>query len=162
MPKAASTKEEWARLTSNLAACLGDLDEDEFLIISSKQANLYVQYAAQGQFGMRAEAACNSFIEPLTALLTVEQFEQMVSLGWNRATNPPPMELGEPEPADGSPNFYIDAPHPVDLVALAALGTETLRDVYVIRHPGALEYKAFAKDGTLIRFPTLRIMRCTR
>ena len=44
---------EWDRLADNLAVCLADLSEDEFLILSSKRANYFVQFAAQGQFGMR-------------------------------------------------------------------------------------------------------------
>ena len=34
--------EEWDRLADELAVCLTDLSEDEFLILSSKHANYFV------------------------------------------------------------------------------------------------------------------------
>jgi len=39
---------EWDRLADDLAVCLADLSEDEFLILSSKRENYFVQFAAQG------------------------------------------------------------------------------------------------------------------
>lgn len=158
MKQAASNTDDWDRFTADLTPCLSDLDEDEFLIISDKKINYYVQFAAQGKFGMRIEAACNSFLEP-HAVLTVEDYERMARLGWMRATNPPPTGSGEPEPDTGSPNFYIDADAPVDFAAMARLTVATFQGVYRIGHPGQLQYKAFAKDHTQIRFPTLRLKR---
>ena len=158
MKSALTTAKEWKRFTADLALCLGDLDEDEFLILSHKRINYFVQFAAQGKFGMRAEAACNNFIEPIPALLTTDDYERLTELGWHKATNPPPKK-GEPEPPDGSPNFFVDAAAPVNFKALAVMTTHTFQDVYRVRHPGSLEYKAFAKDETQIRFPTLRLKR---
>lgn len=148
----------WRDLATNLADCLGALEEDEFLIISKKHANVFVQFAGQGWYGMRAEAVCNSFIQPPTALLTEAQYAAMDTLGWHRATN------AEPDPAvsgdvDGSPNFFVDVPRGSDHAAVAEMAVRTLRDVNEVGHPGQLEYAAFHEDGTSIRFPTLRILR---
>lgn len=161
MTQPPSAEREWRRFAADLAPCLGDLDEDEFLIISEKTANYFVQFAAQGKFGLRAEAVSNSFIDPPKAL-SVEDYDNMMKLGWLRATNEPPTKGGPPEPPDGSPNFYLDIALPVDFNALANLATQTLRDVYRVRHPGELQYRAFARDKTLIRFPTLRLKRVQR
>jgi hypothetical protein len=150
---------EWVRFQVDLVPCLRALEEDEYLIVRYKEANYFVQFFAQGQFGMRAEAVSNSFIEPLEACLTIEDYDRMSTLGWKRATNKAPTVLEEREPPDGSSNFFQDLPLPVDIEALAALTIRTLREVYGVRHPGELVYKAFSLDGDSLRFPTLRLKR---
>ena len=157
-----TTEADWSRLTDDLTLCLGELDEDEYLCVSFKHANYFVQFAGRGKFGMRAEAACNSYIIPPEAVLTVEDYERMTTLGWNRATDPPPELAIEPLTPDGSPNFFVQAPAPVDFPALARLATRTLREAYRVSHPRHLEYKAFARDGSQIRFPMLRLKRRLR
>ncbi len=159
MSQRSSAEIEWERFIEALAECLTDLNEDEYLIISYKRANYYVQFAGQGRFGMRVEAACNQYILPPEAWLDWDDYRAMASLGWHRATSPPPEKLqGKPDP-DGSPNFFIDADYPVDSRKIAQLTVQTFRTVYRIDHPGNLEYKAFNKDGAQIRFPTLHIKR---
>ena len=64
MPEAPSAESDWGGFGHDLALCLRDLDEDEYLVIAYKRANYYVQFAAQGRFGVRAEAACNIYIQP--------------------------------------------------------------------------------------------------
>lgn len=54
-------EEAWAQFASELTHALADLDEDEFLILTTKKGWYYVQFAAQGSFGMRAEATSNGF-----------------------------------------------------------------------------------------------------
>src|ERR1043166_174317 len=90
MPENPTADAEWRQFTHDLALCLRDLDEDEYLVISDKRASYYVQYAAQGRFGMRAEAACNLYSEPPQARLTVQDYDLMTKLGWHRATDLPP------------------------------------------------------------------------
>ena len=70
-------------------------------------------------------------------------------------------EKGVEEPADGSPNYYIDAAPPVPYARLAALAITALRQVYRVRHPGELTYKAFTEGKTSIRFPLLKLQRET-
>ncbi len=143
----------WTALASALGGCLAALDEDEFLIISYKRANYYVQFAGLGSFGMRMEASSNSFIEPEASLVD-EQYQAMTALGWQRATVLPP-EPGESSDGDGSPNFFIDVAAPVNVAALGQLAVTTLRRVYDIAHPEMLQYFAFGDGGSSIRFPTL-------
>lgn len=145
----------WRNFTKNLAACIGALAEDEYLIIARKRANQYVQFAGQGAYGIRAEAAGNGYIEPPELLLDERQYARMQRLGWSRPTALP----GEPI-KDGSPNFYVDVVTlPADLRELARLTTQTFRTVYGVEHPGMLHYEAFHCEGTSIRFPTLLIKR---
>ena len=158
MDEAPDTAEEWELLRANLAQCLSALEEDEFLVLDFKRAVYYVQFAAQGRFGMRAEAACNTYIDPPEARLSADDYRLMEQLGWHRATTLPPEAGGDRSP-DDSPNFHVDPASPIDYLALATLAVETFRLVYRVKHPGRLKYKAFASNGTQIRFPTLRIMR---
>ena len=148
----------WERFTADLALCLSDLDEDDFLIVGARQKNHYVQFSAQGAYGMRAEAACNSYIDP-PDVLSVEDYERMAELGWGAATDSAEQDQTEERSPDGSPNFFIHIPLPIDFSALARLAVQSLREVYGVGHVRELQYSAFAEDETQIRFPTLRIKR---
>lgn len=108
---------------------------------------------------MRVEASSNAFILPIEAALTVADYQRMDTLGWHRATNRAPTRRGEPEPPDGSPNFFLDVPVPLDWDAIAQLSVRTLQEVYRVRHPGELSYRASSTDGTRVRFPALRLKR---
>jgi len=102
---------------------------------------------------MRVEAASNAYIEPAPARLTAEGYVAMGQLGWQI-----PTELPEDESdSDGSPNFFVDLPSPVDFKSLSELAIRTFRQIYGMRHPGQLQYKAFSSGGALIRLPTLRL-----
>lgn len=145
----------WRDFTKNLAACIGALAEDEYLIIARKRANQYVQFAGQGAYGIRAEAAGNGYIEPPEFLLDERQYARMQRLGWSRAT-----ALPDDPSNPGSPNFYVDVvATEAGLRELARRTTQTFRTVYGVDHPGMLHYEAFHYEGTSIRFPTLLIMR---
>jgi hypothetical protein len=167
---------EWVRLKSDLSLCLADLVEDDYLVLSHKRANYYVQFAAQGQFGMLAEAASNIYL-PEEARLTPDDYVTMAELGWRIPTdviqesgrqildltgNLPRILTEDPDTfrdLDGSPNFFLNISHPVDFAALAEFTVCTFREVYRVRHPGMLEYKAFNRKDVQIRFPTLRLKR---
>ncbi|HAF14085.1 MAG TPA: hypothetical protein DCK99_10380 [Blastocatellia bacterium] len=148
-----SADQEWNGLTDNLALCLANLVEDDYLVISYKRVNYYLQFAAQGQFGMRVEAASNAYIVPAQARLSPEGYVAMDQLGWQTPTVLPE---GITDP-DGSPNFFVDLPSPVDFKSLSELAIRTFRQIYGMRHPGQLQYKAFSSGGAQIRFPTLRL-----
>ena len=150
-----SVKQAWREFTKNLAACIGALAEDEYLIIARKRANQYVQFAGQGAYGIRAEAAGNGYIEPPELLLNERQYARMQRLGWCR-----PTALPDDPCVLGSPNFYTDGANSEDgCRAMAKRATRTFRRVYGVEHPGMLNYEAFHCEGTSIRFPTLLIKR---
>ena len=105
---------------------------------------------------MRAEAVSNAYL-PETSQLSNSACDDLVKLGWN-----PPTYIqveGVAEPADGSSNFYLDAATPVPHSKLAALAVESLRRIYLVRHPGELEYTACDREATSIRFPSLKLRR---
>jgi hypothetical protein len=142
--KEAAADQEWERFTRDLALCLASLSDNEFLVISSEGASYYVQFAAQGQLGMRAEAMSNTFAKP-AAMLSTDACAAMVQLGWKSPRRGP----------GGSPNFFVDLPSPVDFGSLAKLAVETLRRVYRTLHPAQLQYNAFTRAGDEIRLPAL-------
>jgi hypothetical protein len=145
----APSEEEWRRFTADLALCVTDLSEDDCLIISAKKTGYYVQFAAQGRFGTRAEAMSNAFAEPGKEL-SDESNGLLQQIGWNAPNS---------DPVDGSPNFFRDFPARGGFDPIANLAVETLRRVFKIKHPGQLQYKAFSEAGGEIRFPTLRLKR---
>lgn len=152
-----SAEEEWARFSVNLALVLADLDEDEYLILSSKRTGLFVQFAAQGQFGMRAEAISNNYKK--AKHMPNEACNVMQNLGWNAPTNLPEESDPEGHTPDGSPNFFVDVAEPVPYDAIVSLAIATLRFVFLVGHPAELEYCSYGARIDSIRFPTLRIAR---
>lgn len=142
MPRPAGTK-SWRTLTSGIAASITRLGDGFHLIIAHRHINYYVQVAGSDDDTLRIEAACNTYIEPASAALTIEQYTQMEALGWRRATEDPPELATERRDPDGSPNFYCDVPAGEDLDAVANMIVRTLRDVYGIPTPDLLHYEAF-------------------
>lgn len=158
LPKQSSTEAEWELLEKHLAEALSDLAEDEYLILSDKRGNYYVQFAAQGAFGMRAEAVSNVYIDEPGKELSRDAYRTLLDLGWTPPTKlRPELETkGEPE---GSPNFFVDRSAPVHCGEVARLAVRTFREAFDISHPGFLEYRAFHSNGASIRFPSLKIKR---
>ena len=146
----------WSIFTRGLARTLDELAEGEFLIISRRRINHFVQFASGGDEGIRAEAVNNTYIEPLHAVLTVEQYEAMDALGWQRATQQPP-ELVEGDNPPGSPNFFRNIECWQSRDDLAAVATATLRDVYGVSSPRRLVFEAFHRDWGPIDCPHLPI-----
>lgn len=151
---ALSTEETWRQFQVRLAVVLADLEEDDYLIIAAKKGNAYVQFAAQGVHGMRAEAVSNTYLDPDEQLSANKQ-TQILTYGWRVPTHLPNSD----RTASGSPNYYMDAAAPVPYMALATLATETLLHVYGILHPGRLQYRSFNADNTLIRHPALGLKK---
>lgn len=148
----------WGYFASNLADALADLDEDEFLILTIKENFRYVQFAAQGKFGLRAEARSNAY-EYCGNALSKQACAKLLDWGWKAPNQRPDNEDDKIRYPDGSPNYFLDVAAPVPYASVADLAVNTLRNVFGAQHPGVLEYKSFAKDGGDIRFPHLRIKR---
>jgi hypothetical protein len=151
-----SARDAWLRFTYELDVALGAMEEDEFLVVQIKKKNRYVQFAAQGAFGMRAEAASNFYL-PEGESLNEVQNGVLLELGWHPPSKLPP-ELNIPHDADGSANYYLDLAAPVPYARLALLSVNTLR-LFGATHPGELQYSAFARSGTEIKIAGLSIKR---
>jgi len=105
----------WPPFEQKLAAVLEKLEEDQFLVVSAKRSNLYVQFAAQGAHGMRVETASNSYLEK-SEQLNEQQSSALIEAGWHAPTGSPT----DYDP-DGSPNFFVDFSAPVPFEAVANL-----------------------------------------
>jgi type III secretion system-like peptide-binding chaperone len=154
----------WEEFQRQLALVLPDLSEDEYLVLTCKRTNQFVQFMAQGGHGMRAEAVGNEFLDS-AAQLSNESVARLVAMGWHAPTYALKVKPAtEEEPPDGSPNFYLDAGAPVPYGDLAALAVKTLREIYRVGHPGQLEYAAISlgDEGLSIRFPSLGLRRESR
>ncbi len=149
--------EAWSLFVGQLQFAIAALEEDEYLIVSIKRSNYFVQFAAQGAFGMRIEAV-STFYLPEEQGLDEAKHASLLEMGWQAPTNIRD-DLELEHPPDGSPNYFLDVAAPVPFEALALLTVNTLIGIYGATHPLQLEYKAFAEDGTSIRFPTLGVRR---
>ncbi len=145
----------WEAFAANLAATLADLSEDEFLVLCKSGTRLFVQFAAQGEV-MRAEAVSNEYLEP-PFRLSDELLTKLRSFGWRAPTY---IQAGViEEPAEGSPNYYIDAKQPVSYRKLADLTAKTFREAFGVVETSELNYRAWSTDYDSVRFPQLGIRR---
>lgn len=150
----------WPPFARKLSAVLGKLEEDQYLILSVKQSNQYVQFAAQGSFGMRAETTSNSYLSE-SRQLTEAQIARLIDAGWHPPSGAPADATPEKSP-DGSPNFFIDFPVPKTFRVVAKAAVTTLAEILRIPHPGFLEYELFDADGNAFALPELGLKRATR
>lgn len=153
-PRQASCLDAWTHFAHELAVALRGLEEDEWLVLSAKKRNRYVQFMNQG-CGFRAETVSDFYLAD-DDRLTAEDRMLLLQLGWDAPTNLPD-EFGCLP--DGSPNYFVDLANPVPLEELAALAVSTLADVHRLQHPNALEYSAEGGTNRSIRFPNLGIRR---
>jgi hypothetical protein len=154
-PKQDSSPEAWSRFADRLVNALVGLEEDEYLVLSLKGTNRYVQFMDQGAYGMRVEAVSDYYL-PEDEHLTEKDYAALMKLGWNAPTNLPDQFGHKP---DGSPNYFLDLARPVPYPDVAVLAILTLTNVHGATHPGQLEYDAKSTDGASIRFPHLPIRR---
>lgn len=151
---------DWPRFEARLAETLAKLEEDQFLVVSVKQSNRYVQFSAQGSFGMRVETTSNHYLAK-DERLGRKQVAALKKLGWQPPTAIPKRSSPERDP-DGSPNFFIDVDSPVDAAVIARLAVTTLVDVLGVAHPGHLEYEAFDAPGGEVELAELGLKRALR
>ena len=151
-----STDKAWLDFGKRLALALADMDDGEHLIVEEKKRTVYVQFAALGLSGMRAEAVSTAFYHPSVELSQAD-LDALRALGWNPPTYIQSASL--PAPKDGSCNYYRALDYPDSYSAVAELAVRTLRMVYHTPHPRFLQYKAFASAGYQIRFSTLDLER---
>jgi hypothetical protein len=148
---------DWSPIAKNLASTLRKLDEDQYLIISVKRSTQFIQFAAQGSFGLRMEVASNYYL-PDTEQLSDQQMAALNALGWKSPTRNPELSTPKDDP-HGSPNFFIDVEVPVKTKVLAELAVRTFSEVLNVSHPSALEYEAFCKGGGSLPLPALGLRR---
>jgi len=149
--------ESWHPFAMSVAEALEHLKEDQFLVISAKQSSRFIQFAGQGSFGLRAEVVGNAFLSQGEQIDDAGLVE-LRQLGWSAPTGSPAASTPERDP-DGSPNYFMDCPVPVDGMRLADIAVRTLQQVLGVPHPGFLEYEAFDTDGKRLSFPVLGLRK---
>lgn len=147
------TSVAWPPFAQKLADVLAKLEEDQFLVVCVKHSSRFVQFAAQGTFGMRAEMTSNSYLTKQEQL-SPRQIAALIELGWHDPTGAPSESTPEKDP-DGSPNFFCQFNCPVGFEDLATLAVRTLIEIVRVPHPGFLEYEAFDAEGDEVKLPDL-------
>lgn len=148
---------DWPAFAESLGSVLSNLQEDQFLIVSVKRTGQFIQFAGQGSFGMRCETSSNELISKAISL-NEAQLAVMTRLGWTPPTGTLEASTPEMDP-DGSPNFYMDCPIPLNCMEIAKLAIDTLTLALRVPHPGFLEFEAFDINSNQLNIPGLGIRR---
>lgn len=149
---------DWTPFADQLAHVLSQLEEDQFLILSAKRSNRYLQFSCQGAWGMRAEVVSNHFLKG-DQRLTRKEMAWLRANGWNAPSGTPKMATPDRDP-DGSPNYYID--FPASASNLVAVAINTLIHGLAIPCPGALTYESFRSSGEPLEFQALKLKSAPR
>ena len=147
----------WVPFSKKLAFVLSKLKEDQYLIISAKSCNRYLQFACQGKDGMRVEVTSNHFLKGKNRL-NRRQISWLCANGWNAPTG----KLNESTPdkdPNGSPNYFVDLPAPVVVDDIAQMAIQALSFGLEIPNPALLAYEAFEANGRTLRFEELGTQR---
>jgi len=131
----------WPPFSQKLAAALGQLVEDQYLILMVKHSSRFIQFASQGSFGIRVETTSNHYLSKQEKL-DERQIAALIKVGWNAPTGNPSGSTPENDP-DGSPNFFVEFAAPVSFEAVANLTVSTFAEILRVPHPGFLQYEAF-------------------
>ena len=150
----------WTAFVHRLEAVLALMQEDQYLIILVKQSNRFVQFAAQGAYGLRVETTSNHFLSKRERLGQA-QIRDLVAMGWGDPTGGPSASTPELDP-DGSPNFFREFDDPVDFGRVAEFSVRALVEVIRVPHPAYLEYEAFDSSGKRLQFESLRMREADR
>lgn len=144
----------WEAFEKALASALSVL-KDEFLILSTRVGNRYVQFHASPGEEVFAEAVSNAHLDA-PEKLDVGQLATLLSLGWSAPTRAP----GAAPPAAaprGSPNHFREFPHPFSCTEIAAFAVRTLAGAFRVGSPSDLRYRAFDDDGNPVTLPVLHL-----
>jgi hypothetical protein len=111
--------------------------QKRFLVISLKEGNHYIQFTAENDGVVLAEAVSNKYLTG-EERLNQATCRMMRELSWNN-------------PGKRSPNFWKRAFPPVDTADLASLGVRTLHNVFEIISPTGLEIRRglFSSERTV-------------
>lgn len=148
---------DWAPFRERLSQILLTLEEDQFLILSVKRANRFVQFSGQGSFGMRVETVSNHYLSD-GERLNRKQMSALRKIGWKAPTNSARQSTPERDP-DGSPNYHVDFPAPVPTDQIAVLTVATFAEIHGVPYPGMLDYEAFDDEDNSLDFSELGLKR---
>jgi hypothetical protein len=138
-------RDEWGEFEPRLASALAAMSDGEFLVIDVVGQRTFVQFAQQ-KAGMRAEVSSNAVLPPQSQL-TRPQIDRLLQLGWRPPTGTVASSTPEDD-AEGSPNFFLDLPAPVDTARLAKLAVSTFVEVLQVPYPSGLIPQGWAEPMT--------------
>lgn len=153
----APISQDWPDFAERLSMVLSALHEDQFLIVSDKNSRRYIQFAAQGAYGLRVEVSSNAYL-PRHDRFTEGAIALLGAVGWHPPTGTPEASTPEDDP-DGSPNFFIQYAAPINAANIASHAVSTLVGILGIPHPGFLTYEGADCNGNALSFPALRLKR---
>lgn len=151
---------DWAPFAQNLTQVLVQLEEDQFLILTAKQGNRFLQFSCQGVWGMRIEVASNHYLKDGDRL-TRQEMAWLRKRGWNAPTGTPKQATPDKDP-DGSPNYFIDVPTSVSVSDIVGMVIDTLIHGLGLPYPGAMNYESFDSARGPLAFHELGLKPATR
>lgn len=149
--------DEWTAFADDLAAVLGQLEADQWLILAARRGNRFLQFYCQGAHGLRVEVTSNHFLKGKDRL-SRRQMAWLGEHGWCAPTGTPQQATPERDP-EGSPNYYVDVSASVPVFEIARLAIDALVNGLALRHPDALTLESFDAKG---RSLTLAVPECER
>ncbi len=151
---------DWTPFARQLAQVLSRLEEGQFLILTAKHGNRYLQFSCQGAWGMRTEVTSNHFLKGDDRLARREM-AWLRAHGWNAPTGTPKQATPDRDP-DGSPNYYIDFPTSVPTSGIVSMAIDTLIHGLALPYPEALSYESFDSAGVALKFQELGLTPAPR
>ena len=147
----------WPEFAGKLAQVLAAMSKDQYVVISTKQGNRYVQFArgvdSSGKPEVRAETTSNAFLAGAEKL-GKRQLAMLADLGWI----PPTHGKDDSPVANGSVNHHRDFGAPLDFALITRVAMATLVHVLGIDRPALLQYRSFQEPGGVdVTLPTLGI-----
>ena len=143
----------WAPLAGRLATAIKRLPADHFLIITVPGQQRFVQFAKDADGKQIAECVSDMYLEKKDRL-TAAARRALARMGWQK-----PTRTSDKDKVLGSTNWWREFSLPTEGADIAALAVRTLAEVYGVRNPRALRYKAFSDDGKAWSAPELKLAR---
>lgn len=157
-PRRRRTSLRWYEFAHNLVGVLRLFENEQYLVISKKQGNRYVQFVKRPRRKrdvpeIRLEVVSNAFLAE-SERLPQNHIEMLFDLGFDSPTH----GRGDLPVANGSPNYHRDFQEPFDAALIARVASVALRDVLKVVRPALLEYRSFQEPGGFdVTLPTLGI-----
>jgi len=139
--RGAPATQSWATFTNALAGVLRVLRDDQFLILQHMRSRYFVQFAADGRTGLRAEAVSNTYLSRKKKLDDTKMAKLQRWAGTARAKR------------NQSPNFYRDWNKATESSARQISPSSRCGGYLALRAPPSWSIGPFAVKGGEILLP---------
>ena len=133
----------WARFAQRLRDTLTAMPNGRYLILTVHGQQRFVQFATGPRGDTRAECVSDVYLAD-DDKLSARQRTSLTRLGWHA-----PTRTSDDDKEPGSTNWWQDIKMPADAEATSLLAVRTLAEVYSLKTPASLQYKAWAKKGAV-------------